>query len=132
MVKTLARRSLFAAFNQDPDHHPETMEILVGLFKVPLFRQVVVFSFLAHLLRSIFLFWTFKFLVDIGMGNANAAMISAVFPLLGCLGTIFIVWYTDHHAKNGDCARMMALMLVGLVVSLAVIAALIPYSLEYQ
>lgn len=130
--KSSSSKKSLAAFDQDPNHEPSVLEILTGLFKVPLFRQVVVFSFLAHLLRSIFLFWTPKFLVDIGMGSTNAAMTSAIFPLLGCAGTIFLGWYTDHHAKNGDRARMMALMLVGLVISLAIVAALIPYRLEYQ
>ena len=126
-----SKRSL-AAFDQDEGYEPGALEILIGLWKVPLFRQVVVFSFLAHLLRSIFLFWTPKLLVDIGTGSANAAMMSAVFPLLGCLGTVFLGWYTDHHAKNGDRARMMSLMLAGLFISLWVIAGLIPYRLEFQ
>ncbi len=109
-----------------------SLEIIKTLAKIPLFRQVVVFSFLAHLLRSVFLFWTPKLLVDIGMGNANAAMTSAVFPLLGCVGTIFLGWYTDRYAKSGDRTRVMSVMLGGLAISLFVIAVLIPYRLEFQ
>jgi sugar phosphate permease len=80
----------------------------------------------------VFLFWTPKLLVDMGMGSASAAMTSAIFPLLGCLGTIFLGWYTDRHAKQGDRTGMMTLMLAGLAVSLLVISVLIPYRLEYQ
>lgn len=108
------------------------LENLRVLIKIPLFRQILVFSFLTTLLRSIFLFWTPKFLVDIGMGDVNAALKAAVFPLLGCIGTIFLGWYTDRYAKNGDRARMMALMLSGLVISLLLTGLLVPYRLEFQ
>ncbi|HEY8269982.1 MAG TPA: MFS transporter [Pseudobdellovibrionaceae bacterium] len=107
-------------------------EILRGLLKIRMFRQILVFSFFTHLLRSIFLFWTPKFMVDMGMGQVAAAMTSAIFPLLGCLGTLFLGWYTDRHAKDGDRARMMWKMLVGLVISLVIVAALVPFKLEYQ
>src|SRR5262249_52421271 len=102
------------------------------LLSIRMFRQILVFSFLSHLLRSIFLFWTPKFFVDIGMGQVAAAMTSAIFPLLGCLGTIFLGWYTDNYARNGDRARMMYIMLAGLTVSLAIVAALVPFGLTYQ
>ncbi len=107
-------------------------EIIRGLIRIPLFRQLLVFSFLSHLLRSVFLFWTPKLLVDIGMGNANAAMTSAVFPLLGCAGTFLLGWYSDHYSRGGDRTQMMSWMLGGLAVSLFVISALIPFNLEYQ
>ncbi len=120
-----SRRSM-ADFGDHHEDTPPVLEIVGRLFRVPLFRQVLVFSFFSHLLRSVFLFWTPKFLVDQGMGNVGAAFSSAVFPLLGCLGTIFIGWYTDRHAKNGDRTGMMAIMLAGLFFSLLGISALIP------
>jgi MFS transporter, OPA family, glycerol-3-phosphate transporter len=109
-----------------------TRDIVKGLLKVHMFRQILGFSLLSHLLRSIFLFWTPKFLVDIGMGQVTAAMTSAVFPLLGCVGTIFLGWYTDKYARDGDRARMMWIMLVGLTVSLLMVALLARYGLEWQ
>lgn len=112
------------------NHSP--IENIKVLLKVPMFRQILLFSFITTLLRTIFLFWTPKFLVDIGMGNVNAALKSAVFPLLGCLGTILLGWYTDKYAKNGDRAHMMAIMLIGLTASLLCIGLLVPYRLEYQ
>jgi OPA family glycerol-3-phosphate transporter-like MFS transporter len=94
-------------------------EIIRDLLKLPLYRQLLIYSFLTTFLRSVFFFWTPKLLVDIGMGTTNAILKSALFPLLGCIGTIFLGWYTDNHAKNGDRARMMWIMLTGLVFSLA-------------
>lgn len=129
--KNAGEKKALAAF----DSHDETtppFEIVKSLLKIPLFQQLLTFSFLMHLLRSIFLFWTPKFLVDMGMGNVGAAMSSAIFPFLGCVGTILLGWYTDRYAKNGDRTRVMAYMLVGLVLSLFFISALIPYRSEYQ
>lgn len=88
--------------------------IIWTLLQMPVFRHLLVFSFVTTFLRSIFLFWTPKFLVDIGMGSTNAILKSAIFPFLGCLGTILLGWYTDKYAKNGDRARAMWIMLVGL------------------
>jgi sugar phosphate permease len=100
------------------------LEIIKGLLKLPLYRQLLIYSFLTTFLRSIFFFWTPKLLVDIGMGTTNAILKSALFPLLGCAGTIFLGWYTDNYAKNGDRARMMWIMLTGLVVSLVTVSSL--------
>lgn len=99
--------------------------IIKGLLKLSLFRQVLIFSFITTFLRSIFFFWTPKLLVDIGMGTSNAILKSALFPFLGCLGTILLGWYTDNYAKNGDRARAMWIMLVGLVISLVITSYLI-------
>ncbi|MBS1961140.1 MAG: MFS transporter [Bdellovibrionales bacterium] len=130
--KNAGTKASMADFDRADGERVKTMKIIRTLFGIPLFRQVLVFSFFAHLLRSVFMFWTPKLLVDIGMGNANAVLTSAIFPLLGCIGTIFIGWYSDNHAKDGDRTLLMCLMLVGLAISLFVISALIPYRLEYQ
>lgn len=129
--RTASDRKALAHFHLD-DHKPSFRELVSTLLQIRMFRQILVFSFLSHLLRSIFMFWTPKFLVDIGMGNVAAAMGSAVFPLLGCFGTIFLGWYTDHYAKNGDRARMMWIMLIGLTLSLLVVARLAGQGLEHS
>ncbi|MGV3522895.1 MAG: MFS transporter [Candidatus Sericytochromatia bacterium] len=97
-------------------------QIMLTLLKMPIFRHLLVFSFITTFLRSIFFFWTPKFLVDIGMGSSSAIMKSALFPFLGCLGTVLLGWYTDKYARNGDRAKAMWIMLMGLCVSLAGIA----------
>ena len=127
-----SERKAMAQIEHGEDGRASWAQMVKSLLRLPMFRQLLVFSFLSHILRSIFMYWTPKFLVDIGMGHVGAAMSSAVFPLLGCLGTIFIGWYTDNYAKNGDRARMMWIMLVGLTVCLLAIAQLTTHRLEYQ
>ncbi len=88
--------------------------IIKTLFGIELFRLLLVYSFFTTLLRSIFIFWMPKFFVDLGLGTSAAIVKSALFPLLGCIGTIWLGWYTDKHAKNGDRARAMWMMLLAL------------------
>lgn len=95
--------------------------IVLELLKLSSYRHILVFSFLTTFLRSIFFFWTPKILVDLGMITSTAIMTSALFPFLGCLGTILLGWYTDKYAKNGDRAQAMWIMLLGLIISLATI-----------
>ncbi len=106
------------------EEKPAVSTILKTLIALPIYRQLLVFSFLTTLLRSVFLFWTPKFLFDIGLGASSAILRSAIFPLLGVLGTLFIGWYTDHHARNGDRARMMWMMLSILVFCMVAISLL--------
>ncbi|PIP91303.1 MAG: hypothetical protein COW01_01405 [Bdellovibrionales bacterium CG12_big_fil_rev_8_21_14_0_65_38_15] len=94
------------------------LKIIKGLLAIKVFRHILLFSFLTTFLRSIFFFWTPKLLVDLGMGTANAILKSALFPFLGCLGTILLGWYTDNYAKNGDRAKATWVMLTGLIASL--------------
>lgn len=108
--------------NYGTEEQPSVRIILTTLLRMPIYRQLLVFSFLTTLLRSIFLFWTPKFLFDMGLSASAAILQSAIFPLLGVLGTLFIGWYTDHHARNGDRARMMWIMLSILVFCMAAIA----------
>jgi sugar phosphate permease len=98
-------------------------KIIQALLKMSIYRQLLVFSFLTTFLRSIFFFWTPKLLVDLGMGTTNAILKSALFPLLGSLGTILLGWYTDRYAKH-DRAQAMWIMLLGLVLSLLGVAFL--------
>lgn len=99
-------------------------EIIFKLLRMRIFQYLLAYSFVTTFLRSIFIFWTPKFLVDIGMADSSAILKSALFPFLGCLGTILLGWYTDKYAVNGDRAKAMWIMLLGLVVSMAGIAML--------
>lgn len=98
-------------------------KIILTLFKMPIFNHLLIFAFLTTFLRSIFIFWTPKFLVDIGMGDASSIFGSALLPFLGCIGTILLGWYTDTHSRHNR-ARAMWIMLLGLVMSLTGIALL--------
>jgi sugar phosphate permease len=101
------------------------LQIITPLLKNECFREVLIFSFITTFLRSIFFFWTPKFLVDIGMGTAGAVIKSGIFPLLGCLSTIFLGWYTDRYSKNGNRAPILWKMLIGLGLSLSAIAVVV-------
>lgn len=101
---------------------PEIKAILKTLLGMSIYRQLLLFSFITTLLRSVFLFWTPKFLFDMGLSASSAILKSAIFPLLGVLGTVLIGWYTDHYAKNGDRARMMWMMLSCLALCVVAIA----------
>jgi sugar phosphate permease len=102
-----------------------TVEVLRALLRLTMFRRILVFSVIANFLRSIFLFWSPKLLVDVGMGNANAILSSAAFPLLGGVGTVLLGWWSDRTASKGDRARLMALMLCGLTLSLLAVSFLV-------
>ncbi len=119
MQRPDAKTSL-AKFATDGDHG-DVGQVVKTLLTLPVLRQLLLFSFLTTALRSIFIFWTPKFLVDIGMGASTAIFSSAIFPLLGGIGVVFLGWYTDTHSR-GNRARAMCAMLVGLLVSLLGIA----------
>jgi len=121
-----AKKPTLEQFSHESESTLTFKEIFSTLIQVRLFRQIVVFSFVAHLLRSTFMYWTPKILVDLGLGNAKAAFSSAIFPLMGCIGTIFIGWYTDRFSRDGNRTGMMTWMLSGLVLCMLGIAALIP------
>lgn len=107
-----------------------TKVILKKLLGMRFFWYLLMYSFIIHMVRSVFMFWTPKYLTDIGMGTSLAIMTSAVFPLLGCLGTIFIGWYSDNYAKNGDRARMMWIMLVALTFCLLLLSYLTTFEVK--
>lgn len=104
------------------DSQISVKEIIRTLFAIELFRLLLVYSFFTTLLRSIFVFWMPKFFVDLGLGTSTAILKSALLPLLGCVGTIGLGWYTDRYAKNGDRARAMWMMLAALTFCLLAIS----------
>lgn len=112
------------AFLEDEQEESDVsvLSIIKTLLEMSLFRVLLVYSFFTTLLRSIFIFWLPKFFVDMGLGDSSAIMSSTLFPLLGCVGTIGLGWYTDKYSKNGDRARAMWIMLVALTLCLLGIA----------
>ena len=120
------------SYKKPPNNKVKTREIIVDLIKQNSVKNLIIFSFLTTLLRTMFVFWTAKFLVDIGLENSNAILKSSIFPLLGVLGTVSLGWYTDLYSENGDRAIAMCVFLFGLVLSLFLIAMMIPYQEQYQ
>lgn len=115
-----SKKQSLANFEEKGD--VKVVEIIFTLLEMPVFRHLLIYNFITTFLRSIFFFWTPKFLVDIGMGSTNAILKSALFPFLGCLGTVLLGWYTDKYATNGDRGKAMWIMLLGLTASLCGIA----------
>jgi sugar phosphate permease len=118
------QKTAIAEIQEESDGTLDVFKIMRSLLGLRLFQYLLLYSFITTLLRSIFFFWTPKFLVDIGMGTSTAILNSALFPFLGCIGTVLLGWYTDRFATNGDRARAMWIMLLGLVVCLVGVAVL--------
>lgn len=91
------------------------------LWRKPVFRQLLWFSLLTTALRSAYLFWVPKFLVDQGMGTATAIFGSAVLPLCGGAGVVWLGWYTDTRS-GGQRTGAMGVLLAGLALTLGAIA----------
>lgn len=108
----------------EPGEKPGVKQILKTLFGLSIFRHLLIFSLVTTMLRSVFITWITKFLVDIGMGNVDAQIRTAVIAGLGVLGTVLLGWYTDKYAKDGDRARAMWIMLSGLGFCLLAVAFL--------
>ncbi len=108
----------------DKGERPGVKRILKTLFGLSIFRHLLVFSLLTTMLRSVFITWITKFLVDIGMVNVDAQVRTAVIAGLGVLGTVILGWYTDKYAANGDRARAMWIMLSGLGFCLLAVSVL--------
>ncbi len=120
-----SNKKALAKIELDDDTLEETvnpLDVMRSLFSMRLFHILLVYSVLTTILRQIFFFWTTQLFTDIGLDSTDAIFKSAMFPLAGCVGTIFLGWYTDNHAKNGDRARMMWIMLAALTVSLVLMA----------
>ncbi|MDP7402254.1 MAG: hypothetical protein QF916_02545, partial [Gammaproteobacteria bacterium] len=49
------------------ENEPGIKVVIKALLGLPIYRQLLVFSFLTTMLRSVFFFWTPMFLVDIGL-----------------------------------------------------------------
>jgi len=93
--------------------------IMIGLLRLPLFQKLLVFAFIAQMLRSFFIFWTPKILADIGMNTSSAIFNSAFLGFFGAVGTIWLGWYSDKKMKkHGDRAKPMWIMLLGLALCL--------------
>lgn len=111
---------------------PGIGQILTTLFRLPIFRRLLIFSILTTILRTFFIFWLPTFLVDMGLDNIDALTRSAFIAFMGVLGTILLGWYTDRYAKDGDRAHATWIMLSGLGVCLLVIAGLTEAAVKSQ
>lgn len=93
--------------------------ILSTLLRSRGFWLTCALSFLLTFLRTVFLDWTVLFLVDSGTSTWKAALQSAVFPITGAGGTLFVGWFSDRisRGRRGPVAAgMLGLLVVAMVV----------------
>ncbi|MGK5082017.1 MFS transporter [Bdellovibrionota bacterium FG-1] len=87
------------------------------------FLLMVGLSFILTFLRECFNTWTPTLFSMMGASASAAAFKSAVFPLLGCVGTLFAGWFSDRFF-NGRRGPVMAGLLLGLIASLLALSQL--------
>ncbi len=87
------------------------------LLSQPLFLVVCLLSFALTLLREAFSLWMPAYFTNMGASAPTAAFKSMVFPLLGCVGTLFAGWYSDR-ISGGRRGPIIMIFLLGLVLSL--------------
>lgn len=92
------------------------------LFRMRGFILICSLSVILTFIRALFMVWTPTYLNALGGKLDVAAFKSAIFPFMGCLGTILAGWISDHYgrARRGGT---IALMLVVLTACLFVLAA---------
>ena len=88
-------------------------------------------SVLLTLLRECFNLWMPLYFAKLGAQASVAAFKSAIFPLVGCVGTLFAGWFSDRYL-DGRRAPVIAGLMLGLVVCLLMLSACEPLSLWLQ
>lgn len=87
------------------------------VLKNPMFLIMCGLSFILTLIRECFSLWMPAYFSDMGASASVAAFKSAVFPLLGCTGTLVAGWYSDKRLR-GNRGPVIAVMLLGLMLTL--------------
>lgn len=93
---------------------------LARLFRVlrnPMFLIMCGLSFILTIIRECFSLWMPAYFSDLGATASVAAFKSAIFPLLGCTGTLVAGWYSDKRLQ-GNRGPVIAVMLLGLLLTL--------------
>lgn len=83
----------------------------------PMFLIMCGLSFILTFIRECFSLWMPAYFSDMGAPASVAAFKSAIFPLLGCTGTLVAGWYSDRRLR-GNRGPVIAVMLLGLMLTL--------------
>ncbi|MBI3555956.1 MAG: MFS transporter [Deltaproteobacteria bacterium] len=104
-------------------HAADTTLSYLSRFRIVLgdrmFLLMCTMSFILTLLRECFNVWMPAYFSDMGAAPAMAAFKSAVFPLMGCIGTIFTGWYSDKYLQGRRGPIMATLMGVLVILLMA-------------
>jgi OPA family glycerol-3-phosphate transporter-like MFS transporter len=106
-------------------------DLLIPLFRSPVFWMVCLLSFGLTLLRETFNTWTVKYFVEgVGLAKDRAAGMSALFPLLGGFSVLLAGYLGDRIRQGGRAAIIVGgTILVG--ASLFVLARIDPKTSEW-
>jgi sugar phosphate permease len=106
--------NVFGEEGSDPTP-PGLRELLLPLFRSPVFWIVCGLSFGLTLVRETFNTWTALYFEEaVGMAKARAAGMSALFPLFGGFSVLLAGYLGDHARRGGRAAVIfVGLMLAG-------------------
>jgi OPA family glycerol-3-phosphate transporter-like MFS transporter len=101
-------------------HEPEAILSYWQRFSVLLknrgFLMMAALSFVLTFMREVFNLWMPSYFSEMGASASMAAFKSAIFPVLGCVGTLFAGWYSDRFLQSRR-GPIMAVLLGGLALS---------------
>ena len=103
------------------------LSIIKILFLRKSFIYLINYSVFATFLRSVFIVWTPKMFVDLGVNISGAVFDSSGFLFLGTLSILFLGFYTDKVAHKKNRSTIAGYMLLGLFACLIFIWYLIAY-----
>jgi sugar phosphate permease len=106
-----------AAGNVASDENTTYLQRFGLLLRDRAFLLMLALSFILTFLRECFNTWMPAFFSEMGASASVAAFKSAIFPLLGCAGTLFAGWFSDKYL-SGRRGPVMAGLMVFLVISL--------------
>jgi sugar phosphate permease len=86
-----------------------------------MFLMMAALSLVLTFLRECFNVWMPAYFSQLGASSSAAAFKSAIFPLLGCAGTLLSGWFSDRYLK-GRRAPMMCALMAGLVLALVALS----------
>ena len=111
---------------------PSLGELLLPLFRSPVFWLVCGLSFGLTLVRETFNTWTALYFVEaVGMAKSRAAGMSALFPFFGGFSVLLVGFLGDRVGRGGRAA-IIAVSLVLCGVSLAALAWIDPRASEIR
>lgn len=92
--------SASAAADAERDGKAAAKEILRRTLLSPYLWAVCVMSLLLTFVRYTFINWAPTYLSERGAGISAGALESAVFPLVGCAGSILAGWFSDRFCES--------------------------------
>lgn len=101
--------NVYGVAGEEDDEPPSLSKLLVPLFKSPAFLTVCALSLGLTLLRETFNLWTPTYFSEVlGSTKSQAAVQSALFPLLGGASVLVAGWLGDQLGPTGRAIVILA------------------------